>query len=70
MILCGTVYVTVQCPCVCLSYIRPLQQRAAGLLLWAWRAGLPEILIDRGGRRALKQHGNASSDMFTAKGGG
>jgi len=36
------IYVTVRCPSVCLSVCpiyRPLQQRAAGLLLWARRTG-------------------------------
>jgi len=32
------VSVTVWCPSICPIYL-PLQQHAAGLLLWAWHAG-------------------------------
>jgi len=42
IVLCGAgVYETVRCPPVCPSVcpIRTLQQRAAGLLLWARRVG-------------------------------
>jgi len=58
----GRVYVTVRypsvCPCVCPSY-RLLQQRAAGLLLWARLAGDIERLL-HGWRRStlpVPQHG-------------
>ena len=64
--------VTVRCPSVCSRY-RPLQQRAARLLLWARRAGDIDRLLH--GRRptatalraaARRSAANASSVTFTA----
>ena len=64
---CGRVYVTVRClsvcPSVCPIY-RPLQQRAAGLLLWALQAGD----IDRLLHGASAAAGAAASRSISATG--
>jgi len=70
-IVCDRVYVTARCPSVRLSVCpiyRPLQQRAAGLLPLARRAGDCCCRRQHGGQQQLQSVQNAAAPYYTIAG--